>query len=110
LPVRTTYLQNYDKQKKLAIGGPQEELRGEMYFHPELRGYIQKFPDWPPGARTANDTALCKYVQLYRYFVSQSSEFCRHNPLLCFSMWVYWCQCCLFRCRLSPKIFGYNLV
>jgi len=20
---------------------------------------IQMFPDWPPGARTANDTALC---------------------------------------------------
>jgi hypothetical protein len=20
----------------------------------------QKFPDWPPGARTANDTALCQ--------------------------------------------------
>jgi hypothetical protein len=24
-----------------------------------LRVYIQKFPDWPPGARTANGTALC---------------------------------------------------
>jgi hypothetical protein len=24
-------------------------------------------------------------MQLYRYFVSQSSEFCRHNPLCCFS-------------------------
>jgi hypothetical protein len=23
------------------------------------RGCIQKFPDWPPGARTANGTALC---------------------------------------------------
>jgi len=23
------------------------------------RGCIQKFPDWPPGARNANDTALC---------------------------------------------------
>jgi hypothetical protein len=22
------------------------------------RGYIQKFPDWPPGARTANNIAL----------------------------------------------------
>jgi len=31
---------------------------------------------------------------LYRYFVSQSSEFCRHNPLCCFSTSVY---CCLFR-------------
>jgi hypothetical protein len=25
----------------------------------DLRGCIQKFPDWPPGARTANGTALC---------------------------------------------------
>jgi len=23
------------------------------------RGCIQKFPDWPPGAITANGTALC---------------------------------------------------
>jgi hypothetical protein len=25
----------------------------------DVRGCIQKFPDWQPGARTANDTALC---------------------------------------------------
>jgi len=25
----------------------------------QLRRCIQKFPDWPPGARTANGTALC---------------------------------------------------
>jgi hypothetical protein len=37
-------------------------------------GCIQKFPDWPPGARTANGTAFCHQVQLYRYFMSQSSE------------------------------------
>jgi hypothetical protein len=24
-----------------------------------IRGCIQKFPDWPPGARTANGTVLC---------------------------------------------------
>jgi len=24
-----------------------------------IRGCIQKFRDWPPGARTANGTALC---------------------------------------------------
>jgi hypothetical protein len=45
-------------------------------------------------------------VQLYRYFVSQSSEFCHHNPLCCFSTSV----CCLFRYRLSPETFGYTLV
>jgi hypothetical protein len=40
--------------------------------------------------------------------VSQSSEFCRHNPLRCFSTSVY--CCCLFRYRLSPETFGYTLV
>jgi hypothetical protein len=24
-----------------------------------IRGCIQKFPDWPPGAGTANGTAVC---------------------------------------------------
>jgi hypothetical protein len=48
-----------------------------------IRGRIQKFPDWPPGARTANGTALYHYVQLYRCFVCQSSGFCRHNTLCC---------------------------
>jgi hypothetical protein len=48
-----------------------------------IRGCIQKFPDWLPGARTANGTAFCHWMQLYRYFVSQSSEFCRYNPLYC---------------------------
>jgi hypothetical protein len=51
----------------------------------DIRGCIQKFPDWPSGARTANGTALCHYMQLYLYLVCQSSEFCRHNPLCCFS-------------------------
>jgi hypothetical protein len=55
-------------------------------------GCIQNFPDWPPGARTANGTALCRYVNLYRYFVSHSSEFCRHNSLYCFSTIVYCCR------------------
>jgi hypothetical protein len=72
-----------------------------------VRGCTQKFPDWPPGVRTANDTALCHYVQLYCYFVSQSSEFCCHNPLCCFSTSVYFC---LFRYRASPEIFGYTFI
>jgi hypothetical protein len=50
-----------------------------------LRGCIQKFSDWPPGARTAIATALCHWVQLYRYYVSQPSDLCRVNPLCCFS-------------------------
>jgi hypothetical protein len=57
-----------------------------------IRRRIQKFPDWPPGKRTANGTALCHY----------------HNPFCSFSKSVY-CCCCLFRCRLSPETFGYTL-
>jgi hypothetical protein len=72
-----------------------------------IRGCIQTFPDWSPAERTANSTALCHYMQLYRYFASQCSEFCRHNDLYCFSVSVY---CCLFRYRLSPETFGYTLV
>jgi hypothetical protein len=34
-------------------------LAVNLYRGPELRGCFQKFPDWPPGARTANGTALC---------------------------------------------------
>jgi hypothetical protein len=56
-----------------------------------IGGCIQKFLDWPPGARTANGTALCHEVQLYCYSVSQSSEFCHHNLLCCFSTSVYCC-------------------
>jgi hypothetical protein len=38
----------------------------------------------------------------------QSSEFCRHKPLCCFSTSVY--CCCLFRYRLSPENFRYTLI
>jgi hypothetical protein len=74
-----------------------------------VRECNQKFPDWPPGARTANGIALCHWVQLYRYFVSQSSEFCRHNLLCCFSTSFYCCKR-IFRYKLSPETFGYTLV
>jgi len=47
---------------------------------------------------------------LYRYLVSQYSEFCRHNPLCCFSTRVY-CSCCWLLCyRLGPETFGYTLM
>jgi len=78
-----------------------------LLAYKSIRECIQKFPDWPPGVRTANSTALYHEVQLYRYFVSQSSEFCGHNPLCFFSTSVY---CCLFRYRLSPETFGYTLL
>jgi len=39
-------------------------------------------------------------------FVSQSSEFCRHNPLCCFS--TEYCCKYIFLYRLSPDTFGYT--
>jgi hypothetical protein len=48
-------------------------------------------------------------VQLYRYFVSQSSEFYRHNPLRCFLTSSTKGKR-VFRYRLSPETFGYTLV
>jgi len=41
-------------------------------------------------------------VQLYRYFVSQSSAVCHHNPLCCFSTIVYYCR--LFRYNSVRKL------
>jgi hypothetical protein len=76
----------------------------EVDMDHKIRGCIQKFPDWSPGARTANGIAL----QLHSYFVSQSSEFCLHNPLYCSPTSVY--CCCLFCYRLSSETFGYILV
>jgi len=31
----------------------------DLYPRPKLYEGIKKFPDWPPGARTASGTALC---------------------------------------------------
>jgi hypothetical protein len=41
--------------------------------------------------------------------VSQFSDFCRQNPLCCFSTSVCCCKR-VFRYRLSPETFGYTLV
>jgi hypothetical protein len=87
---------------------PARPLIGQTLVRPRccgLRGCIQEFPDWLPGARTANGTAFYHHMQLYRYSVSQSNEFCRHNPLCCSSTSVH--CCCLFRYGLSLETFGY---
>jgi hypothetical protein len=88
---------------------PQHVLKVWCLIKQEIRGCMQNFQDWPPGARRANDIAPCHHVQLYHYFVSKSSEFCRHNPLCCFSMCLHCCKR-KFHYRLSPETFGYALV
>jgi len=48
-------------------------------------------------------------MELYRYFVSQPTDVCRHNHFCCCSTSVYCCKR-IFRYRLSPETFGYTLV
>jgi hypothetical protein len=96
-----------DRINKSHLHNEQQLFRVQLEWY--IRWCIQKFPVWPPGARTANGMALCHWVQLYRYFVSQSSEFCCHNPLCCFSTSVYCCKF-IIRYRFSPETYGYTLV
>jgi len=58
---------------------------------------------WSENCKTANGTALCHLLQLYRYFLSQFRDL-----LCCLSTSVY-CCCCIFRSD-SPENFGYTLV
>jgi len=44
------------KDKNIEINKGRRKTEGKK---DNLRVCIQKFPDWPPGARTANGTALC---------------------------------------------------
>jgi hypothetical protein len=81
----TSFILIFDKCWMWLVHHDLGHLLSESFSGMDIRRCIQKFPDWPPGARTANGTTVCHYVQLYRYLVSQSSEFCRHNPLCCFS-------------------------
>jgi len=60
-------------------------------------------------ARTANGVTVCHWVQFYRYFVSQSSEFCHRNPFCCFSTSNVNGEH-MFRNRLSPGTCGYTLI
>jgi hypothetical protein len=103
------YLYQYCLKKSTALAHWNSETVG---WNPSLGmdvgGCIQKFPDWPPGARTANGTALCHWMQFFRCFVSQSSKCCRHNPFCCFSTSFYFYKY-VFRYRLSPESFGYTL-
>jgi hypothetical protein len=70
--------------------------------YPEVSGLAawsencEWYSSLPPGA-------------VYYYFVDQSSEFCRHNALCCFSTSVYYCKH-TFRYQLSPETFGYTLL
>jgi hypothetical protein len=50
-----------------------------LVSQPAIKLFTRVYPKLSTGARTASH-----YVQLYRYFVSQSSEFCCHKPFVLF--------------------------
>jgi hypothetical protein len=54
----------WEPSRVTGIDGGLQSLERKLFSHSArgiypIGGCIQKFPDWPPGARTANDTALC---------------------------------------------------
>jgi len=57
-------------EKRIAYQNLVENLKGRDHLgHLRIGGCIQKFPDWPPGARTANGTSslpLGAIVLLFR--------------------------------------------
>jgi hypothetical protein len=58
-----TYVERQDRVTKclVAEGVPIFETYGQIstVIKDNIRGCNQKFPDWSPGARTANGIALC---------------------------------------------------
>jgi hypothetical protein len=41
------------------VRGKVASVLNEVPCHEDVRECIQKFPDWPPGAKTTNSTTLC---------------------------------------------------
>jgi hypothetical protein len=83
----------------------------------KTRGYAKLGPCtrvYPKVSGMAARIENCKWysplpVGAVISLASQSRDFCRHNPLCCFSPSVYCCKR-IFRYRLSPETFGYTLV
>jgi hypothetical protein len=73
-----------------------EEVRTNKRVYPKVSGLAP----WSENCKWYSSLPLGAVVSLF-------CEFCRHNPLCCFSMSVY---CCLFRYWLSPETSGYTLV
>jgi hypothetical protein len=74
-----------------------------------VRGCVQNFADWPPGARLQMvqlSVTRCSCIAIL--WVSLVSFL--HNPLCFFSTSVCCCKRILFLYRLSPETFGYTLV
>jgi hypothetical protein len=62
ITLRSEYRLSRLKVLRRIFGPKREEVEGWRNLYNDdvhTRGCIQKFPDWPPGARTAHGTALC---------------------------------------------------
>jgi hypothetical protein len=77
-----------------------------IYIYTWVYPKVSGLAAWSENCKWYSSLPLGTVVSL---FVSQFSEFCRHNPSYCFSMSVYRC-CCFFRYPLNPETFGYVLV
>jgi hypothetical protein len=78
------------------------------YIHTRAYPNVSGLAAWSENCKWYSSLPLGAIVSL---FVSQSTEFCRHNPLYCFSTSVCCCCCCcLFRYRFSQETCGYSLV
>jgi hypothetical protein len=52
-------IHNYKNKWSEHFEGMPQNRPTHTRTHTHIRGCIQKFQDWPPGARTANGTVLC---------------------------------------------------
>jgi hypothetical protein len=88
-----------------SIGNRMRTTAGNIYQCTKVYPKVSGLAAWSENCKWYSSLPLGVAVSL---FVSQSSEFYRHNPFCCFSTSVYCCKC-IFRCRLSPGTFGHTL-
>jgi hypothetical protein len=74
--------------------------------HTETRKGIPPYDGVTKSFRTGR---LEQELQMVQLSATRCIEFCRHNPLCCFSTSVYCCKR-IFRYRLSPETFGNSLI
>jgi hypothetical protein len=66
--------------------GQRRRPRASFWWHTRVYPKVSGLPAWSENCKWYCSLPLGAVVSL---FVSQSSEFCRHNPLCCFSTSVY---------------------
>jgi hypothetical protein len=82
------------------------QFRLQFVRHTRVHPKVSGLAAWNENCKRYGSLPLGAVVS---HFVSQSSEFRRHNPFWCFSTSVYCCKR-IYRYLLSPKTFGYTFV